>query len=947
MLHILLTLYRPADVSGATCMHLRYPSTIAPRIAAAAALAASLTAAAVVPLPARAATVFVVNSSGDDHDQFRGDGICATAGGVCTLRAAIEEANAEGGAQPITITFNIPGSGVQTIQISSPLTVTAGNLTIDGYTQPGAAPNTAPLIDNAQIMVEVKGQGPTYDGFVLISRHNTVRGLAIYDVFRPFYLDGPNSDYNRLVGDFIGTNAAGTFAYGYQPGQGVYNAHGVSLYNGPSYNQIGDVAPGDRNVISGNGFKGICMENVPTGGPTTSYNVIYNNIIGLSPSGGPFPNTRYGNPDHGIDLNHGASYNVIGGTAPGQRNVISGNGQNGIEISHPMSTTNDYGNQIVGNYVGTDVTGSAAYTYTGNLLNGINVEDGAISTTVTDNVVGNNGQYGVALYSTTADNTHHNMVHDNWIGVTPGGAAIPNKRFGLLIGYISHDNLIGPNNVIADNSLGIDVTNGASRNTITQNSIYANGGAGLGISLAPGTQNNIQAPSLSGATTAQVSGTACATWTIEVFVADSFGQGKTYLTTGAAAADGTFTIPIAQPVGTCLTATATDGLGDTSQFAGRVCTVAAPTPTATTTPTNTATSTPAPPTNTPTDTATTTPTNSPTSTATNTPVPPTSTPTNTATRTATATPTSTSTPTDTPVPPTNTATSTPTITPLPGWVGQNSGVTSHLRAVACPAANTCYADGDAGTILGTTNGGQTWTRLSSGTSSWLKGVACADAQDCVMVGDNGVVLGTTNGGQIWSSQSSGVTTTLYSASCPAAGTCYAAGINGVIVRTTNGGQTWTPLSSGTTATLYGISCPNTALCVAAGTSHTILVSTNGGSIWSAPAVPTAQYLYGDTCASGSVCIAVGGNGAIVATTNGGTTWAAQSSGTPAFLRAAGCLSESACAAVGDGGVIVATAKGGSTWSLQSSGTTADLRGVACAGTSCYAVGLSGTILRYN
>ncbi len=96
-----------------------------------------------------------------------------------------------------------------------------------------------------------------------------------------------------------------------------------------------------------------------------------------------------------------------------------------------------------------------------------------------------------------------------------------------------------------------------------------------------------------------------------------------------------------------------------------------------------------------------------------------------------------------------------------------------------------------------------------------------------------------------------------------------------------------------------------------------------------------------------MCIAVGGNGAIVATTNGGTTWAAQSSGTPAFLRAAGCLSESACAAVGDGGVIVATAKGGSTWSLQSSGTTADLRGVACAGTSCYAVGLSGTILRYN
>jgi CSLREA domain-containing protein len=919
-------------------MYPRHLSTALLRIAAAAALAASLTAgSALVPSAARAAGPYVVNSTADDHDQFRGDGICATAAGVCTLRAAIEEANTHSG--PQSITFNLPGSGVQSIQIGSPLTVTAGNLTIDGYTQPGAQPNTAPLTDNAQILVEVKGQGPTYDGFVLTSGHNTVRGLAIYDLFRPFYLTGPNADYNRLVGDFIGTNAAGTFAYGYPPGQGVYNGHGVSLYNGPSYNQIGDVALGDRNVISGNAFKGICMEGVPTGGPTTSYNVIYNNIIGLTPSGGPFTstvhgNTQFGNSDHGIDLNHGASYNVLGGAGAGQRNVISGNGQNGIEISHPMSTTNDYGNQIVGNYVGTDVTGSAAYTYTGNLLNGINVEDGAISTTVAYNVVGNNGQDGLDIYATTANNTHHNTVHDNWIGVTPGGAAIPNGRFGLLIGYISHDNMIGPNNVIANNPMGIDVTNAASRNTITQNSIYGNGGAGLGISLAPGTQNNIQVPSLNGATTAQVSGTACDNCTVEVFVADSFGQGKTYLTTGTAAANGTFTIPIAQPVGACLTATATDALGDTSQFASRTCTVAAPTPTATATPTIT----PVPPTNTATPSPTSTPTNTSTSTATNTP---TSTATNTATGTSTPAPTSTA--TNTPVPPTNT----PTNTPVPGWVGQNSGVTTPLRAVTCPAANTCYADGDAGTILGTTNGGQTWTRLSSGTSSWLKGLACADAQNCIVVGDYGVALGTTNGGQIWSSQSSGVTTTLYSASCPAAGTCYAAGANGVIVRTVNGGQTWTPLTSGTTATLYGISCPTTSLCVVAGTAHTVLVSTNAGSSWTAPTVPTAQYLYGVTCANGSVCDAVGGNGAVVATANGGTTWTAQSSGTSAFLRGVGCLSASSCAAVGDGGVIVATASGGSIWGLMGSGTTNDLKGVACAGASCYAVGLSGTILRYN
>jgi CSLREA domain-containing protein len=43
--------------------------------------------------PANAA-VFVVSSIGDDGDESPGEGICATAQGTCTLRAALEEANA-------------------------------------------------------------------------------------------------------------------------------------------------------------------------------------------------------------------------------------------------------------------------------------------------------------------------------------------------------------------------------------------------------------------------------------------------------------------------------------------------------------------------------------------------------------------------------------------------------------------------------------------------------------------------------------------------------------------------------------------------------------------------------------------------------------------------------------------------------------------------------------
>ena len=54
--------------------------------------------------------IFIVNSTGDGDDAFPGDGQCETAvgNGVCTLRAAIEEANAHAGGDGIG--FSIPAS---------------------------------------------------------------------------------------------------------------------------------------------------------------------------------------------------------------------------------------------------------------------------------------------------------------------------------------------------------------------------------------------------------------------------------------------------------------------------------------------------------------------------------------------------------------------------------------------------------------------------------------------------------------------------------------------------------------------------------------------------------------------------------------------------------------------------------------------------------------------
>lgn len=119
--------------------------------------------------PALAAEIptFTVNTGADDADANIGDGTCATAGGGCTLRAAITEANLHAG--PDTIAFNVPGTGVQTIQLSSQLPTlndATGPTKIDGYTQPGSAPNTDPSVSNARIGIQIAGTGEAnFEGF--------------------------------------------------------------------------------------------------------------------------------------------------------------------------------------------------------------------------------------------------------------------------------------------------------------------------------------------------------------------------------------------------------------------------------------------------------------------------------------------------------------------------------------------------------------------------------------------------------------------------------------------------------------------------------------------------------------------------------------------------------------------------------------------------------------
>ena len=133
------------------------------------------------------ASTFVVNSNGDQPDVNPGNGICeiTAGGGVCTLRAAIQEANAHAnGGPPDQISFNITGfAGVVTIVPASLLPPITDPLIIDGYTQPGSSPNTLANNSNAVLMIQIAGTGLPNNinqiGLQISSDNCVIRGLFL------------------------------------------------------------------------------------------------------------------------------------------------------------------------------------------------------------------------------------------------------------------------------------------------------------------------------------------------------------------------------------------------------------------------------------------------------------------------------------------------------------------------------------------------------------------------------------------------------------------------------------------------------------------------------------------------------------------------------------------------------------------------------------------------
>jgi hypothetical protein len=378
---------------------------------------------ALQPTPAWAATTFTVTRPGDEGDINLSNARCDASndsGDQCTLRAAIEEANDTDGDD--TIDFDIGSdTGVKTISPDVPLPPITDTVIVNGYSQPGARPNTLEEGNDADLKVQLDGTGTETDpsgigevsGIVIRAPDSVIKGLVIkkFDDYG-VHISGIGSDEvtgNRIEGNFIGTNADGTADRG--------NVEdGVLIAQGANNNTIGGPRPGRRNVISGNGDEGISIFSDATG------NRVEGNHVGTTADG----TGDLGNDGVGV-LVYAAEDNTIGGTVAGKRNVISGNESSGVEI---FADAKD--NWIEGNFIGTTADGS------GNLGN---AEDGVT-------LFGSD----FAVVGGTAEGAGNRIAHNGDDGVS------------ILLDY-QEGNQILSNSIYENGEQGIDLGNDG----VTQN----------------------------------------------------------------------------------------------------------------------------------------------------------------------------------------------------------------------------------------------------------------------------------------------------------------------------------------------------------------------------------------------------------------------------------------------------------------------------------------------
>jgi CSLREA domain-containing protein len=259
--------------------------------------------------------IFVVNSNADTGDAVPGDGICATAAGVCTLRAAVEEANVLPGADTIqlaatTITL------ARDLDVIEALTI-AGSGVADTVIQGCDADANPSCAGGARLFDVQDGATLTMSGATLRNAAGGI-GVGVHQPWESGYggragliltdaaiLNSTGGAGITSIGDVtithsrIAGNRVGGSYGGFPYGGGILAAPGTSL-------RILNSTLADNAAVAG----GAIFTN--SGSAVTSFTIVGTTFIGNTAAWGG-----------AISVNGGGPYRITNTTLSGNRATTS------------------------------------------------------------------------------------------------------------------------------------------------------------------------------------------------------------------------------------------------------------------------------------------------------------------------------------------------------------------------------------------------------------------------------------------------------------------------------------------------------------------------------------------------------------------------------------------------------------------------------------------------